>query len=75
MGTGFGNAAQFNTVNTAFVREDASNPAAVMAVYYDSARGLQKRGIQLKTKRGYDYSNNPFPAYTPGAKPPSDWQG
>jgi hypothetical protein len=75
VGTGFGSAVDFSTTQTSFVREDAVNPDAIMAIYYDSARGLERRGIVLRKRHTGSYSNNPFPAYVPGAKPPGDWQG
>jgi hypothetical protein len=76
VGTGFGQATAWNTVNTTFNREHATVPNAIMAIYYDSAKNLQRRGIVLKTKYGTDTSNNPFPAYTSssGATPPPGWK-
>lgn len=74
VGTGFGNATQWNTVNTLFTRENPTVPNAIMAVYYDSSKNLQKRGIVLRTRYGTDTSNNAFPAYTSGATPPPGWK-
>lgn len=75
VGTGFGPATSWSTVNTTFVRENATVPNAIMAVYYDSARNLQRMGIVLKSKYSTT-SNNPFPAYTAntGAVPPPGWK-
>ena len=42
-----------------FVKRDASYPDGVMTIYYDSARGLEKRGIQLKYKT--PHTPDPFP--------------
>lgn len=74
VGTGFGQATAWNTVNTTFNREHATVPNAIMAIYYDSAKNLQRRGIVLRSKYGTDTSNNPFPAYTTGAAPPPGWK-
>lgn len=76
VGTGFGQATAWNTVNTTFTREHPTVPNAIMAVYYDSAKNLQRRGIVLKSRYGTDTSNNPFPAYTSstGATPPPGWK-
>lgn len=77
VGTGFGQATAWNTVNTTFNREHATVPNAIIAVYYDSAKNLQRRGIVLKSRYGTDTSNNPFPAYTSsitGATPPPGWK-
>jgi len=74
VGTGFGAATQWNTVNTQFTRENSTVPNAIMAVYYDSSKNLQKRGIVLRTRYGTDVSNTAFPAYTSGATPPPGWQ-
>ena len=75
VGTGFGQGVDFNTTQVSFVREDPTNPDAIMAIYYDSARGLERRGIVLRRKGVSAYGNNPFPAYSPGVKPPPGWQG
>lgn len=76
VGTGFGQATDWNTVNTTFVRENATVPNAIMAIYYDSARNLQRMGIVLKSRYNNTGSNNPFPAYTSstGATPPPGWK-
>lgn len=75
VGTGFGPATAWNTVSTTFNREHTTVPNAIMVVYYDSAKNLQRRGIVLKSKYGTDASNNPFPAYTNGGVvPPPGWK-
>jgi len=76
VGTGFGQATTWNTTNTTFSRENPTIPNAIMAIYYDSAKNMQRRGIVLKSKYGTDTSNNPFPAYTSsgGAVPPPGWK-
>lgn len=75
VGTGFGNSTQFKTAEVQFIRANVSIPDALMVVYYNSARNLQRMGIQLRTKRSrYDTSNaSAFPGYTTGCTPPSGW--
>ena len=74
VGTGFGQATQWNTIPTQFVRENHSMPNAILAVYYDSSKNLQRRGIILKSRYNPSVSNTAFPAYTSGATPPPGWQ-
>jgi len=82
MGTGFGDVQQFNTVKTTFEKRDSNNPDAIIAMYYDSARGLEKRGIRI----GVKHNPTPFPTYTKtmesnnnpllaikGCTPPPNW--
>jgi hypothetical protein len=75
IGTGFGNATEFNTTGIAFTRANPTVPDVILAVYYNTSKNLQKMGINIKTVRTkYDNSTaNPFPSYTPGCKPPPGW--
>jgi hypothetical protein len=74
VGTGFGEATGFNTSQVSFIREDENNPTAILAMYYNTAKNLQKMGIQLRSKNNVGYSPNPFPAVTgTGCVPPTDW--
>lgn len=76
VGTGFGNATQWQTQSTQFRRANPNQPDAVLALYYNTARNLEKMGIRLRTKRDVSYQANPFPGYTSsGCKPPADWNG
>jgi hypothetical protein len=76
VGTGFGNATQWQTQATQFRRANPDQPDAVLAMYYNTARNLEKMGIRLRTKRDVSYQANPFPAYpSAGCKPPSGWNG
>jgi len=61
LGTGIGNTVDFNVVGTQFNRLTPQVPQALMVIYYNSAKNLQKMGIQLKTKRFDTYNPNPFP--------------
>lgn len=76
VGTGFGDATQFNTTHVTFERANPSVPDALMVLYYNSAKNLQRMGIQLKTKSNrYDTSSTAkaFPGYTNGCTPPPGW--
>lgn len=75
VGTGFGNKTNWNTSSVGFVKANPNNPDAVLALYYNTAKNLERMGIRLKKKRDISYQANPFPAYTTGCKPPPDWQG
>lgn len=72
LGTGFGNSVEWNTNIVSFIRE--AQPVAILAVYYNSAKNLERMGIQLRKKRDTTYTANPFPNYTPGCKPPPGWK-
>jgi len=72
MGTGFGDVQKFNTTKTTFDKRDPHNPDAIIALYYDSARGLEKRGIRI----GVRHTPSPFPTYnntSVGCTPPPSW--
>lgn len=73
MGTGFGEAQTFNTSKVSFTKRDPNFPDALIALYYDSARGLEKRGINVAHKGAG--AANPFPGYgsTVGCAPPPGW--
>ncbi len=76
VGTGFGDATQFATSQTTFTRANATVPDAMMVMYYNSAKNLQKMGIQLRSKNlKYDNSTaKAFPAYNNGCTPPPGWK-
>lgn len=73
VGTGYGNATEWNTTTTTFVKENPTVPNAIMAVYYDSRKNLERRGIVMKSRYN-NVSNSAFPAYVTGATPPPDWK-
>jgi hypothetical protein len=70
MGTGFGEATQFATSNTVFVRS-SSKPVAVSLIYYDSATNLQKMGIQMRSRA--KHAPDAFPMDSGYCKPPPKW--
>ena len=73
IGTGFGDATSWNTVNTSFTRANPDTPDAILALYYNTARNLEKMGIRLRKRRDVSYQANPFPGYSTGCKPPPGW--
>jgi hypothetical protein len=76
VGTGFGQATTWQTHTTQFRRANPNHPDAILALYYNTARNLEKMGIRLRKKRDVSYQANPFPGYsTAGCKPPPGWEG
>lgn len=76
VGTGFGQSTAWQTHTTQFRRANPDHPDAVLALYYNTARNLEKMGIRLRKKRDVSYQANPFPGYSStGCKPPSGWTG
>jgi hypothetical protein len=72
MGTGFGPKSDFKTNEVSF---NKGNEAATLAVYYDSKRNLEKRGIQVvRTQRAY-LEDLPSPFQSTGCTPPPGWNG
>ena len=69
LGTGFGDATDFNTVKTEFQRGDL---IAMLVIYYDDKRGLKKVGIDVDQPIAQRPSA--FPAdEVGGCAPPSGW--
>lgn len=72
LGTEFGEKKTMNTTNTSFTRL-STYPMQDIVIYYDSRRGLERRGIKVVTDH-QDYKwANPFPG--DGCQPPSGWKG
>lgn len=77
VGTGFGQATDWHTKEAQFTRNNPSQPDAIIAIYYNTAKNLQKMGIRLKTKHNPSYQANPFPAYSSpaaGCPTPPGWR-
>lgn len=75
VGTGFGDATDWNTVTTSFRRANPNNPDAILAIYYNTAKNLERMGIQLRRKKSYTRSANPFPGYNNNGCPtPPGWK-
>lgn len=70
LGTGFGQATDFVTRQVSFERGTC---ITTMALYYDNARGLKARGIEVIRKKEVSPLPNPFPAS--GCTPPPGWRG
>lgn len=76
VGTGFGDATTFHTSQARFTRWSPGQPDAVLVLYYNTAKNLQKMGIQLRSKN-LKYNNSTakaFPAYNNGCTPPIGWK-
>ena len=72
LGTGFGSAADFKTTLVDFDRGDLS---AMIVLYYDDARGLKSRGIQILKASKAKLAETPqaFPGMN--CQPPPGWKG
>ena len=76
VGTGFGQATTWQTQTTQFRRANPDHPDTVLALYYNTARNLEKMGIRLRKKRDVSYQANPFPGYSSSVcNPPPGWKG
>ena len=75
LGTNWGDAKTHKIENVDFDRK-SDHPSQVFAVYYDSRRGLEQRGIVIKKSNKAKMPPDPFPGYTSstGAKPPPGWK-
>lgn len=62
-GTGHGRITNFNTTQVDFDKRDPQHPDSQIVMYYDTSRGLERRGIVLKYKQ--NYAPDPFPS-SPG---------
>jgi hypothetical protein len=58
-GTGHGREQWFPINEAEFEKRDPRHPDAQMALYYDTSRGLERRGIVLKYRK--DFAPDPFP--------------
>jgi len=78
VGTGVGSATDWQTQITQFRRMNPSQPDTIMALYYNTARNLEKMGIKLRRKHDVQYKADPFPAYSnssqaQGCPIPKNW--
>ena len=80
LGTGWGEAVEFNTHDVEFERADPANPDAVFVYYYDTIRNLRRLGVPVEQFYGHESSPeaNPFPAsphvHGGGCTPPAGWR-
>ena len=81
LGTGFGEAVEFETQSVEFQRE--AEPCAVFAFYYDTLKNLRRAGVPVEHFRRHhtesaSYAPNPFPTspeVTGYAPTPAGWTG
>lgn len=75
LGTGFGREKSFNTSKTEFEKRDPKNPDAMLAIFYDTSKGLERKGINIRTRRSGYVEPNPFPGVdSDGCTPPDGWR-
>lgn len=74
LGTGFGEATTFETQVASFNRGDL---LGIIVLYYDNARGLKARGIQIGRPSRVKFNREPqaFPGMQVGCAPPPGWKG
>lgn len=83
LGTKFGDATDFETHKVEFEAADPHNPDAVFVFYYDTIRGLKRRGVPTEAFTKSYQSNrkqpNPFPGspeiVNNGCPIPKGWRG
>ncbi len=71
LGTEFGKAETFQTTNTVF-HKLSTFPSQEFAIYYETRRSLERRGITVVTEHQDQKWSNPFPG--DGCKPPRNWK-
>lgn len=78
LGTGWGDEVGHKVSVVEFERHNPTVADELIAVYYDTRRGLEARGIKVvkaKKKKSQDLPNA-FPTYSEtGCQPPSGWKG
>lgn len=73
LGTGFGSSTDFATHTVTFERGDM---VSMIVLYYDNAKGLRARGIDLDRRKSYSNAKpSAFPALAQGCTPPPGWKG
>ena len=75
LGTAFGEAQDFSTVEVEFDRGDL---LAMSVLYYDDAKGLRARGIDLDRRKQHPrlkQQPQAFPGLNKGCTPPKGWKG
>jgi hypothetical protein len=74
LGTAFGESQDFATSTITFERGDLQ---AMIVLFYDDARGLKARGIDLSRRARQRDTQSPvaFPGMATGCTPPAGWRG
>jgi hypothetical protein len=75
LGTGFGETVNQKLTHEHFQVATPGQPQAILAVYYNTAKNLEKMGIRLRRRKDVSYQADPFPAYNTGCSPPPGWKG
>lgn len=75
LGTGFGETVSQKLTHEQFQAATPGQPQAILAVYYNTAKNLEKMGIRLRRRKDVSYQADPFPAYNTGCTPPPGWKG
>lgn len=75
LGTGFGETLNQKLGQEHFLKATPGQPQAILAVYYNTAKNLEKMGIKLRRRRDVSYQADPFPAYNSGCAIPPGWKG
>jgi hypothetical protein len=71
IGTEFGEATKFDTVNVEFERKDM---VGMFVIYYDDLRGLRSRGLNIPSKNARSRTTpDAFPGMVKGCEPPENW--
>jgi hypothetical protein len=76
IGTGFGKEIDWKTTDINFEKANPTTPDSILAIYYNTAKNLEKMGIRLRRKHDVSRKANPFPNYSnsqSGCKPPDGW--
>jgi hypothetical protein len=77
VGTGFGQETSFKTYDITFTKRDAQHPDGIMAIYYDSMRSLERKGIVARPKGGLlpkAFTNLQANKNPSGCTPPTGWR-
>ncbi len=75
LGTGFGRRESFSTHKVEFEKKNPNVPDAKLAIYYDSRKNLEKRGIQVLPEGKFKFEEpDPFPNHE-GCPIPPGWNG
>lgn len=73
-GTAFGKPEEHLVLSVNFNKKD--EPSTVFEIYYDSRRGLEKRGVSMPITPPRSRKPSPFPASSKEfCSPPKDWTG
>ncbi len=78
IGTGWGDEVEHNVTVVNFERNNPMVADSLIAVYYDTRKGLEARGIKVVKERRKKTQDLPdaFPTYSEtGARPPPGWKG